>query len=755
MLKKLLVILTVAVLAVMSLPVTAAGASKVAPSTMPRNGELRRPVSQDQPMWIVHIDTWNYADPAKIIELIPEDILPYVVFNISMSINYDHDTKTWGIVNDGYELAKSWLRTCAEKNVWAMIKPASGGQCHFPDYPYDSLDGTLFEEFFRDYPNFLGFNYCEQFWGFDQVDFPVSAVTRYKHFANLLELTNAYGGYLVVSWCGNQWSPNINPLAMLKRVSSFEEACRKYTENFILCEKYTQQSYIQDMESLCLGAYLSGYSGQYGIRYDSTGWSNADLEEGEDYTMVTGLSTHLEKLMQAGLTVIDGPELIWNDDFYETWGGKKTSDGYTSREWKMYDQFQNVMIDLFRKIIDGTIRIPSREEVINNTKICIIQDINVGSNDAKYSTPENLFMGLYTMPGDGALRNNRTFFKSTGRYPSIPVVYGLADSLARSFEIKVNASQLSQRWQTQQAKVNEFNGLFPKEYAGNVYARRNENSWTVYNPFKTDKAATGRLYFKYNTCDYLELSLSQYGAGVINEYPDSLSIYLNNYDNKLVSSSTLKKDIIKIYGASSTPVVTWKDRGVNQARSSVKYIEREDAYSIVIWHNGPIELNISCSGDAADRLTEWTESGITAPESPMLYAGDRQYEAEHFEYKNIKEIVKNGCNTGIDNFSGQGYLSLGTSGSAAVKDEISVLCKGSYSFELRYSLASGSSAEVDLYINGKKSGSLTLSKTGSTSKWAVKTATVDLKSGSNTFELKVKKASSGMVYIDSVVISAD
>ena len=100
-------------------------------------------------------------------------------------------------------------------------------------------------------------------------------------------------------------------------------------------------------------------------------------------------------------------------------------------------------------------------------------------------------------------------------------------------------------------------------------------------------------------------------------------------------------------------------------------------------------------------------------------------------------------------------MSLGTSGSAAVKDEISVLRKGSYSFELRYSLASGSSAEVDLYINGKKSGSLTLSKTGSTSKWAVKTATVDLKSGSNTFELKVKKASSGMVYLDSVVISAD
>lgn len=48
---------------------------------------LRRPVSAEQPMWIVHIDSWNYADPEKIIDLIPEDILPYVVFNISLSIN--------------------------------------------------------------------------------------------------------------------------------------------------------------------------------------------------------------------------------------------------------------------------------------------------------------------------------------------------------------------------------------------------------------------------------------------------------------------------------------------------------------------------------------------------------------------------------------------------------------------------------------------------------------------------------------------
>lgn len=52
---------------------------------------MRRPCDPEHPMLIVHIDTWNVADPAKIIATIPEDIKPYCVFNISMSINWSND----------------------------------------------------------------------------------------------------------------------------------------------------------------------------------------------------------------------------------------------------------------------------------------------------------------------------------------------------------------------------------------------------------------------------------------------------------------------------------------------------------------------------------------------------------------------------------------------------------------------------------------------------------------------------------------
>ena len=43
---------------------------------------LRRVISTSQPMWIIHIDTWNDPDPQRIIDMVPEDIRPYVVFNL-------------------------------------------------------------------------------------------------------------------------------------------------------------------------------------------------------------------------------------------------------------------------------------------------------------------------------------------------------------------------------------------------------------------------------------------------------------------------------------------------------------------------------------------------------------------------------------------------------------------------------------------------------------------------------------------------
>ncbi len=703
---------------------------------------LRRPVSPQQPMWLIHIDSWNTADPQKIIDLVPADIRPYVVFNLSISINHDAATGRWLQTEYAYETLRSWMRTCAENRVWAMIQQSSGGYQHFSE-----TDLAVYESFYRDYPNFIGFNYAEQFWGFNDANDQRSPAwaDRIALFANLLKMGARYGGYLTVSWCGNQWSPNINPMAMLKRNPGFAAACKQYTKNFILCEKYTQQSYQSDMESLCLGAYLSGFSGQYGIRYDATGWTDS-TGTNASFTMGTAIAPYLEHLMLTGETVIDGPETIPVEQTREL-SVSPATDGYTARRWEFYPQFYNVTADVFRKILDGTIRIPGRQEVIGRSRLAIVHNVNTGSDDNIYSTPESLFEGLYRMDGDGNLRNNKTFFKKTGRYPTIPVVYQLADATAAAFQVKVNNSDYTSRWPTVAAKTNEFNSLFPAEYTGDLYAGRHENGWVVYNPFKTSRVAGARIPFRYNTCDSIELLLPQYSGAVIKETAGQLKIYLNNYDN--VVTTGLKTDVIRIYGSTAEPAWSFTDRASHQP-STVTRNWSGGVLTLTVMHNGALDLVVNCSGTATGRLTNYQVLPPATPGVPAVYTGARQYEAEYFEYKNIAGNTPNGVNGDIRNYTGQGYLRFGTNGAASIRKTVTVPQPGTYILLIKYTATGGNVANTDLYVNGSRIASPAFIQTANTSTWNTLTQAVILKAGSNLLALTANATGTGSLVLDNM-----
>lgn len=348
---------------------------------------LRRPISPERPMLLVHIDTWNYPDPERIIEMVPEDILPYVVFNISLSASDN-------VCADGYAVAGSWLKACAQKRAWAMVQCASGGHSRFSDH-----DLSVYEDYFRQYPNFLGWNFAEQFWGFGEDGTP-SFLERLSLFGDILKICHRYGGYLVVSFTQAYWSADMLPIAYMKRNPEVNRLLTEHPEHFICCEKYTMQHGFYEIESNCLGAFLGGYAGNYGIRFDDCGWSPDDgnpatENDGDLYPFVkaAGAIPIMEHVMLTGQTVIDGPELIWTDVSREV-GTSVTPDGYTRRNWDWFPQFVNIQMDEFRKILDGTVRILTREEVIDRTKVCLQNDVNDGTFDS-YLTPATLFDGLY------------------------------------------------------------------------------------------------------------------------------------------------------------------------------------------------------------------------------------------------------------------------------------------------------------------------------------------------------------------------
>lgn len=731
----------------------AAGGGTVKPDD-PVTGSLRRPISVESPAWLVHIDCWNYPDPVKIIELIPDDILPYVIFNLSLSVSHNEQTGQFQVSEYGYETVKSWLRTCAERNLWAMIQPSSGGFTHFPDVSsysqFDEEKYGMYKEFFSEYPNFLGFNYCEQFWGFDSTDAlgSPSWLQRVAHWNELLKLTHEYGGYLTVSFCANYWSAPINPVAMIKRNPEFARTSAQYAENFIMCEKYTQSGCFFDVEAECMGVWLSGHAGHYGIRFDQCAWnewagSYYFGKSDADYPVALGAALQLEHITLTGQTVIDGPELIWQQDFKEE-GLANVGDGYQSRTWGTFPQFRNINIDLFRKILDGTIRLMTKKEVIERAKIVVIQDITSGPEIEQYCLPKWFHLGTSALDHDNGREDNHFYLRKTGRYPAVPVVAELVGSDANLFEYKYNQSSLSS-WENTATKTRELNRIYPKEYDGDLFAGRHENTWVTYNPWVDVRSAN--IPLKYNTCESLDLTFETFTTGVWKEYSDRLTCYLTNYNE---NGGTVRSTI-RINGASSQPSYTVTPRAEASVRTSDSWAD--GVLTLSIDHNGPLDITIECSGNGSDRLTDYTPATLKVPGSPRIYHGPRQYEAEVFDFKYVASRVTSGYNSNIRNYTGQGYINFGKRNTAAVRDEVSVIDEGRYAVKFRYRAESADVTTVDLYVNGEKVASPVFTQSGSDKTiWYVNSTGAYLNAGKNIIELKANAAGACDLYLDNMII---
>lgn len=697
---------------------------------------LRRPISPEQPAWIIHIDVWNYADPQKIIDMVPEDIRPFVIFNIATSSSDDKSA-------NGPAIYDSWMKVCAQNRVWAMIQCASGAANRMPD------DGstTAYEQYFKDYPNFLGFNFAEQFWGFGdegRVDFP----TRLQLFADLMPICHQYGGYLAVSFCDSYYSSSKMPIAYLKRNQQMRTFLQSDPEHFLCFEKYTLKKNFLDIESQCLGQWLGGYAGQYGIRFDSSGWLAASDETdqtkgGSDFVRAAGAIPVVEHMMLTGQTMMDGPELTWTQCSQET--ATTTSGGYTQRNWGWFPQFKSISLDIFRKVLDGTIRIPTKQEVISRTRVCLVNDKNSNLTSEgehnSYITPENLFDGLYRSATDqGGAANgwltNRWWMKSTGRYPTIPMTYGEVSGMQTFKKTTFNKTTFD-NWMKEH---------FPEEYTGDLFAGRHENGWVTYNPYQYDESkaegyrvcskntqrATGTIPLQYNTCTSVQLDYAPYSLGVMKEHADRIDFYLTNYEGG--------KDIIKINGATSKPSYTKDDRG--SETSTVEESWSDGVYMLTITHQGgAVDLTINCAGGATSRKTAPEPKALsTAPALPDAYTGILQYEAELADYKNAT-IRKSGYNQGRDGYQGQGFAELNNTNST-LRFNVTAPQSGYYLLTLRYQADANTSIKT-------ADETLTLAKTDG---WATVQTIILQNEGKGT--IVVQNGSSQRLYVDNITLES-
>lgn len=722
--------------------------------TLSAAAQQRRPIDSRHPAWLVHIDVWNKADPQKIIDLIPADVRPFVIMNLSLSCQYDTERNVYKMPQNAVRTYKSWATVCQQNGLWFTCQPASGGHTHIQD---DDLE--TFEYFFKHYPNFLGWNYAEQFWGFDEVGDRSSSsqANRIALFAKLVRMSHAYGGFLTVSFCGNIWSHLLNPLGMMKRNADLLKACEDCPEAILWLYKYTTSSCFYNNESVTFGPFIAGLAKNYGVRYDNCGWNGALsslLGEGHGckYPVAAGIGTVMEQTCVNGGAMWDGPELIWTEDFQNL--QNSTVSGYTRRNWGVFPGFANAWLDMFQKVTDGTMYIPTRQEVVEKTKIVVVNNVTTGNDENKYAAWGNLYDGLYkqTDPfnrGNGQWMDNFCYFKSTGRYGAIPVVNGLYDELAKRIPVQVNKSAYASRWSTQQRKVDEFNRQYEEVSTGDLYVNRFRNQLVTYTPYtylNARQTASARIPLCYNTCDSLLLTYGKLSSGIVHEYADHIDLYLNNYRS---DTTTVQTDIVGVTGATERPTYTMTKRAGATASATDAWDEATGRYTLSIKHNGPVEVSVACAGTATGRSTDTVpDAALELPVQPALYNGPVIIEAEDMDYKDVKSCVLDPYNAypSVRGHAGNGFMDMGTNASASLRHICKNMQAGAYDLIVRYS-APTKGGYVTATMNSKRN-TMRFEQTG-TNEWRKATVAVNLKDGDNT--LVINNIGSAPIYIDQII----
>lgn len=724
------------------------------------NGSLagaqeRRPIDSKHPLWLIHIDVWNKADPQKIINLIPDDVKPFVCMNLSLSCQYDTEKNVYKMPQNAIRTYKSWASVCQANGMWFTCQPASGGHTHIQD---DDLE--IFEYFYKAYPNFLGWNFAEQFWGFDEANDKSSSTqaSRIALFAKLVPMAHKYGGFLTISFCGNIWSHPLNPIGMMKRDKDLLTACRNYPDAILWLYKYTTSSCFYNNESVTFSPFVSGLAKSYGVRYDNCGWNGAldallGEGHGKKYPTAAGLGTVMEQTCVNGGAVWDGPELIWTEDFQNL--SNSTVDGYTRRNWGTFTSFRGGWLDMFRKIIDGTMYIPSREEVVNKTKIIVINDVNSGNDEQKYAAWGDLYDNIYkqTDPfnrGNGQWMDNFCYFKKTGRYATIPIAIGLYDDLARNIPLLVKKSNYTSRWSTQTRKISDFNTQYPEVSKGDLYVSRYKNQLVTYTPYtylNKKTSAKAILPLLYNTCDSIELTYGKLSSGIVREYADHIDMYLNNYRS---DSTATVMDSIVIIGATEQPTFTMKKRTLANATTTAKWNEERGIYTLYVRHNGPVDISISCHGAATERSTDLlndTNLSLDLPKQPADYNGPIIIEAEDMDYKSIRSCVTDpyGWYPSVRGHAGNGFMDMGTSTSGSLRHEINIKHPGDYKIAIRYT-STQRTGNLTAIVNNNRT-TVSCEKTN-TNEWKKAIFNATLVEGKN--KLIITNTSGLNMYIDNV-----
>ncbi len=489
--------------------------------------------------------------------------------------------------------------------------------------------------------------------------------------------------------------------------------------------------------------FLSGFAGHDGIRSDSSGWYAAD---GSAYPLAAGAPHLIEHLTLTGETYFDGPELIWTDTVQSLPNGT-TADGYTTRRWQFFPQFKNIHMDVYRKILDGTLHLLNRQQVIDRTKLVVVDDTTSGNDQSLYSSPETLFSGVYLMDDDGTYLNQHSWYKKTGRYPTIPTVWQLTDDLAKSFPVQVKRSEYATRWPSIAAKTQELNALFPQESTGNLYVARQDNTWVTYNPYKT---ASGAFNLKYNNYTALTMTYGPYTTGVVKgvrrravDLPDQFRFRNRPAQERHHHHQRREHDADVHLRRSRRAPGQYRDRHPQR-----RWPDLERRPQRAAGHHRPVfRLGHRACARRSGRGTAGTGRAARLYRRAAIRGGALRFPA-HWQPCRQWRLR---CGAQLP---GAGLCRRWRQPRRAPQDHHQHAAGGEPpTLATRYSAVGASVGTVDLYVNGMRVGTPAFAQTSSASEWASSPLTATLNAGDNVVEYRASAGAQVKLYLDNLAVA--
>lgn len=604
--------------------------------------EMRRVIDNTHPLNIV---SYYKTDNETIPELwssIPNELKPYTaLFLISEPKNTASDKQT---IEDSVAI-------CQQNNIPCIVQIVNGEIKVSEHIPVSFMETLL-----QKYSCLIGFNGAELYNSIGW--YGETEGNHSQYLADIVNLVSNYGAYLV--WTDtNIFGTNGTILDWIQNNSNLISALRAHHDNFIMMYKESYGSYNTD--SVSLGLWLCGLASNWGISSDWWHW------QVDGYQKLFTTDPIRNALFGGGTK----KPLTWPEALYVSSMLRGISEGATcfTAEAGFYSvslhgivtpAFSNAILPVWQKIIDGTYRIPSKEEVLAKNKFAYL-------GNAGFSVPyTNQYSNLY-MPD--------------GRYGIIPVIPANANDAEKANFDLVSTSPT------------DLNALYPKEVLeGNTFASRNGDQWIWMNHSEnTDVTQFSKIKPQINTSDYFKIEGTPHTSMIMRESESKFTGHISNYR---VDKSALWGDLsewnmnqaiqyIKSYSipgnanAYSLRTTTITVRGAHNGEKPLlnisgnngfTYSETFDRisklYTLKIKHNGPINFEITADGSNLPMYNEYS-------------AGD----VSNLSVKNGSPVV---TPTVVSTESGWTVRMLSNSGDNFVIDNnSSTMRDGTYSFSMR------------------------------------------------------------------------